>query len=60
LSNISDFDYAKDACHEYLEQDSFILSQLNENIKKINNAYDDFNFIEVVDIINNHVIELSG
>jgi isoleucyl-tRNA synthetase len=60
LANIADFNYLKNKNTEYREVDQFILQQLANNVKKINEAYKSYNFSQVVQIINNHVIELSS
>jgi isoleucyl-tRNA synthetase len=60
LSNISDFDYKVNKQNKFSEPDLLILGQLRENVKKINAFYDEFNFIEVIETINNHVVELSS
>ncbi|MCQ3908205.1 MAG: hypothetical protein MJ200_01220 [Mycoplasmoidaceae bacterium] len=60
LSNISDFDFAKDAKYFFSPEDLFVLNQLKANIDKINKAYEVFDFQVAVKTINAHVIELSG
>jgi isoleucyl-tRNA synthetase len=60
LANISDFNYKTNRCEEYSEVDLFILNQLSNNVKKINEAYEKYDFATVVRTINSHVIELSG
>jgi isoleucyl-tRNA synthetase len=60
LSNISDFNFVKDQSIDYSEVDAFVLDQLLQNVKKINKAYEQYDFASVVRIINTHVIELSG
>jgi isoleucyl-tRNA synthetase len=59
LSNISD--YAPQQNHIYSDVDKRILSELSDNIKKINKfGYDKYDFALVVKTINNHVINLSS
>jgi isoleucyl-tRNA synthetase len=60
LANISDFDYEVDKQEEYSETDLLILNQLATNVRKINDAYEKYDFANVVRTINSHVIELSG
>ncbi|MCQ3914672.1 MAG: hypothetical protein MJ201_02625 [Mycoplasmoidaceae bacterium] len=60
LSNIDDFDFAKDAKYFFAKEDLYVLNQLKENIEKINKAYEAFDFSVAVKTINAHVIELSG
>ncbi|MDR0752524.1 MAG: isoleucine--tRNA ligase [Mycoplasmataceae bacterium] len=60
LSNISDFNPAKNWNEEYEEKDLLILHQLRKNISLIKEHYNSFEFSDIVDIINNHTIELSG
>ncbi|GMO14367.1 MAG: isoleucine--tRNA ligase [Mycoplasmoidaceae bacterium] len=61
LSNIDDFDINKDekTC-KFAEEDLYILSQLSDNVKKLNTKFYDFNFLQIIDLINNHIIELSS
>jgi isoleucyl-tRNA synthetase len=60
MANISDFNYHTDKNKDYSEIDILVLSTLNENIKKIDKAYKDFDYISIVDIINTHTLELSA
>jgi len=60
LSNISDFEFDKKQKYTYTEADNLVLSQLDKNLGMINACYEDFDFSSIVDIINNHIIELSG
>jgi isoleucyl-tRNA synthetase len=60
LANISDFNYAKDKNEDYAESDLFILNQLSENVIKINKAYETYDFMNIIKMISNHVIQLSS
>ncbi len=60
LSNIDDFDFAKDAKYFFSEEDKYVLNQLKDNIDKINKAYEVFDFSVAVKTINAHIIELSS
>lgn len=60
LSNIDDFDFAKDAKYFFSPEDIYVLNQLKTNIEKINQAYEKFDFSVAVKTINAHVIELSS
>lgn len=58
LSNI--FDYVPNNNDEFSEADLFVLNQLQDNIKTINDAYKSFSFNVIIKTINNHIIELSS
>ena len=61
LANISDFKLTNDYDLTQLnEADLYILNTLNKNIDKIYKCYENFDFLNVVKIINNHTIELSS
>jgi isoleucyl-tRNA synthetase len=60
LANVSDFDYSKDSNLSFDDVDCFILTQLQDNIIKINTYYEKFQFNSIIKTINNHVIELSA
>lgn len=60
LSNIDDFDYAKDANFNFEAEDLYVLNDLKQNIEKINKAYEVFEFSTVIKTINAHIIELSS
>ncbi len=60
LSNISDFDYAKDKNTEYDDFDKYVLYCLKQNVQKINKAYNEFDFSQVLKTISLHVIDLSS
>ncbi|XQP55513.1 MAG: isoleucine--tRNA ligase [Mycoplasmoidaceae bacterium] len=60
LSNLADYDFAKDAKYFFGPEDLYVLNQLKTNIKKINQAYETFDFSVIVKTINAHVIELSS
>ncbi len=60
LANISDFSYSKNKKTEFDEYDKFVLSTLKINLAKINKAFDNFDFLAIVKIINLHVIDLSA
>jgi isoleucyl-tRNA synthetase len=60
LANLSDFNFIKDQCDSFSDEDKYILCQLTENIEKVHNAYREYDFMTIIKIINNHVIELSS
>lgn len=61
LANISDFKLTNDYDLTQLnEADLYILNTLNKNIDKIYKCYENFDFLNVVKIINNHTVELSS
>jgi isoleucyl-tRNA synthetase len=59
LSNVSDFDFSKDKVYDNDEVNNLVLSQLEENLATINKAYENFDFISVMETVLGHVIELS-
>jgi isoleucyl-tRNA synthetase len=60
LANISDFDFNKDQQNAFRDEDKYVLYQLNENATKIHQAYQEYDFMTIIKIINNHVIDLSS
>lgn len=60
LSNISDFDFNKDANYNFSDADNYIINQLVDNMKIINKAYQNYDFATIIKIINLHIIKLSG
>jgi isoleucyl-tRNA synthetase len=60
LANTSDFDISKNGNYSFDEVDTFVLNQLSDNINRINLHYENYDFNNVVKIINGHIIELSS
>ncbi len=59
LSNLHDFDVKLHWQTSLALEDNYILHCLNENLKRISYAYDNYKFIDVIKTINNFTIELS-
>ncbi|MDR3249545.1 MAG: isoleucine--tRNA ligase [Mycoplasmataceae bacterium] len=60
LSNISDFNYKIDMNTIFTSADVFILNKLKDNVEKLNNYFENFQYIEIINLINNHIVELSS
>lgn len=60
LNNIADFVFEKDHNYSFQDEELFVISQIKENITKINTAYNNFDFSTVIKVINKHIIELSS
>ncbi len=60
LSNISDFDYETDASMEFTNADWYVLKQLQKNINEVIEAYEEYNFMNVVKTLNLATIKLSS
>ncbi len=57
LGNLFDFNYEKDrvAYQDMFIYDKYMMIKLNELIKNIKSAYDDYNYQEVYKLVNNYV-----
>jgi isoleucyl-tRNA synthetase len=60
LSNLSDFDYEKNKSREFDLADVFVLNELKQNIIKIIDAYENYNFATVIKTVNLEAIKLSS
>ena len=60
LSNLSDFVYEKDKSTDFDLADVYILNELKQNMNKIIDAYENYNFSIVIKTINLEAIKLSG
>jgi len=60
LSNLSDFAYEKDKSTDFDLADVYILNELKQNMDKIIDAYENYNFSIVIKTINLEAIKLSG
>ena len=60
LSNLSDFNYEKDKSMDFDLADAYILNELKQNMSKIIDAYENYNFSVVIKTINLEAIKLSG
>lgn len=59
LSNLNNFNNTKNIITDFSIEDNYILYLLDKNIKKINIAYDNYKFLDIIKIVNNFTIELS-
>lgn len=60
LANISDFEYEKNKNTKFLPEDLYVLSQLSQNITTIHKYYNSYSFLNIVELINKHIIDLSA
>jgi isoleucyl-tRNA synthetase len=44
----------------FTSADVFILNKLKDNVEKLNNYFENFQYIEIINLINNHIVELSS
>ena len=60
LSNLSDFNYEQNKSLDFDSADAFVLNNLKQNMVKIIDAYENYNFATVIKTINFEAIKLSG
>jgi isoleucyl-tRNA synthetase len=60
LSNLSDFDYENDKCLDFDLADAYVLNEIKNDIQKVVDAYEKYDFAAVLRIINLEAIKLSG
>jgi isoleucyl-tRNA synthetase len=60
LSNLSDFDYETDKCLDFSIADAYVLNEIKNDIQKVVDAYEKYDFAAVLRIINLEAIKLSG
>lgn len=60
LSNLSDFDYENDKCLDFDLADAYVLNEIKNDIQKVVDAYEKYDFVAVLRIINLEAIKLSG
>ena len=60
LSNLSDFDYENDKCLDFDLADTYVLNEIKNDIQKVVDAYEKYDFAAVLRIINLEAIKLSG
>ena len=60
LGNLNGFEYKKFRGVQYSGADLYVLTKLHEDIKKIDDFYDKYDYKNIIKLINKNITELSS